>query len=88
MVRYAIGTTESFKVKVGLYQGSALSPFTLAVIMDRIKMIMIMDRLTDEVKREPPWTMLLANDIVTCEETREEVEQRLECWMYTLERGG
>ena len=47
-----------------------------------------MDRLTDEVRREPPWTMLFADDIVICEETREEVEQRLESWKYALERKG
>ena len=47
-----------------------------------------MDRLTDEVRREPPWTMMFANDIVICEETREEVEQRLESWKYALERRG
>ena len=34
--------------------------------------------LTDEVRREPPWTMLFADDIVICEETSEEVERRLE----------
>ena len=34
---------ESFKVKVGLHQGSALSPFLFA---------MIMDKLMDEIKRE------------------------------------
>ena len=45
-----------------------------------------MDSLTDEVRREPPWTMLFADDIVICEETMEEVEQRLECWRYALER--
>ena len=77
VVRCAIGTTENFKVKVGLHQGLALSPFLFAVIMDR---------LTDEVRREPPWMMLFADDIVICEETREEVEQRLECWSYSLER--
>ena len=69
MVKCAVGTTESFKVKVGLHQGSALSPFLFAAIMDR---------LTDEVRSKRPWTMLFANDIVICEETREEVERRLE----------
>ena len=45
VVRCAVGTTESFKVKVGLHQGSALSPFLFAVIIDK---------LTNEVRREPP----------------------------------
>ena len=79
VVRCAVRTTESFKIKVRLHQGSALSPFLFAVIMDR---------LTDEVKREPPWTMLFADDIVICEETREEVKRRLESWKYALERRG
>ena len=76
VVRCAEGTTESFKVKVGLHQGSALSPFLFAVI------------IADEVRREPPWTMLFADDIVICEETREKVERRLESWSYELERRG
>ena len=71
VVRCAVRTTESFKVKVGLHQGSALNLFLFAMIMDRI---------TDKVRREPLWTMLFADDIVICEETREEVGQRLESW--------
>ena len=47
-----------------------------------------MDRLTDEVRREPPWTMMFADDIVICEEIRKEVEQKLECWRFALERRG
>ena len=69
VVRCAVETTKSFKVKVGLHQESALSPFLFAVIMDR---------LTDEVRREPPCTMLFADNIVICEETRKEIERRLE----------
>ena len=45
VVRFAIETTENFKIKVRVHQGSALSLFLFAVIMDR---------LTDEVRREPP----------------------------------
>ena len=45
-----------------------------------------MDRLTNEVRREPPWMMLFADNIVICEETREEVEWRLESWRYALEK--
>ena len=79
VVRCAIGTTKSFKVKVGLHQGSALSPFLFAVIMDR---------LTDEVRREPSWAMLFADDIVICKETRKELKRRLESWRYASEGKG
>ena len=51
----AVGTTENFEVRVELHHLSALSPFLFAVIMDR---------LMDEVRREPPWLMLFADDIV------------------------
>ena len=70
VVRCVAGTKESFNVKFGLHQESALSPFLFAVIMDR---------LTNKVNIEPPWAMLFANDIVIFEETWGEVERRLEC---------
>ena len=69
VMRCAEGTTESFKVKVGLHQGSALILFLF---------FLITNRLTDEVRRGPPWTMLFADTIAICEETRLEVERRLE----------
>ena len=40
----------------------------------------------DEVRREPPWTMLFTDDIVICKETMEEVEWKLESLRYALER--
>ena len=55
VVRCAVGAAESFKVKVGLHQGSALSPFLLAVIMDR---------LTNKERKELPWMMLFADMVL------------------------
>ena len=77
VARCEVGPTKNFKVEVGLHRGPALSPFLFAVIMERV---------TDEVRREPPWTMLFGDDIVICEETGEEVERKLECWRYALKR--
>ena len=33
----AVGVTEGFEVKVGLHQGSALSPCLFAMVMDRMR---------------------------------------------------
>ena len=56
VVRCEVRTTESFKVKVGLHQGLALSPFLFTVIMDRLmnEVNEVMNRLMNEVRREPP----------------------------------
>ena len=44
-VRCAVGVTEGFEVKVGLHQGSALSPCLFA---------MVIDRMTYDIKEEAP----------------------------------
>ncbi|KAK3530827.1 hypothetical protein QTP70_002857 [Hemibagrus guttatus] len=79
VVRCAVGQTEEFKVEVGLHQRSALSPFLFA---------MAMDQLSEEVRQESPWTMMFADDIVICSESREQVEENLERWRFVLERRG
>ncbi|KAK3556038.1 hypothetical protein QTP70_001862 [Hemibagrus guttatus] len=79
VVRCAVGQTEEFKVEVGLHQGSALSPFLFAIVMDQ---------LSEEVRQESPWTMMFSDDIVICSESREQVEESLERWRFALERRG
>ena len=44
--------TDGFKVEFELHRGSALSPFSFTIVMDR---------LTDEVSQEPLWTMMFAD---------------------------
>ena len=78
-IRSTVGYTEWFNVEVGLHQGSALSPFLFALVIDRI---------TDEVRKDAPQNMMFADDIVLCGNTRNEVEEELELWREALERRG
>ncbi|KAK3512409.1 hypothetical protein QTP70_009831 [Hemibagrus guttatus] len=79
VVRCAVSQTEEFKVEVGLHQGSALSPFLFAIVMDQ---------LSEEVRQESPWTMMFADDIVICSESREQLEESLKRWRFAVERRG
>ncbi|KAK3515253.1 hypothetical protein QTP70_013016, partial [Hemibagrus guttatus] len=44
--------------------------------------------LSEEVRQESSWTMMFADDIVICSESREQVEENLERWRFALERRG
>ncbi|XP_060184057.1 uncharacterized protein LOC132613816 isoform X1 [Lycium barbarum] len=78
-VRTVGGDSEHFPVVMGLHQGSALSPFLFALVMDR---------LTRQIQGEVPWCMLFADDIVLIDETRSGVNAKLEDWRHTLESKG
>lgn len=60
-----------------LYRGSALRPFLSTVAMDR---------LTDKVRQESLWTMMFADDTVICNDSKEQVEERLERWRQVCTR--
>ena len=78
-VRTAAENTDPFNVKVGLHQGSALSPLLFAIVIDA---------LTEPIRKETPWNMLYADDVALLEETREEVERELERWRDALDKRG
>ena len=78
-MRSAAELTEEFKVGVGLHQGSALSTFLFAIIMDK---------LTEDIRKDAPWGMLFADDIVLSRKNHRELEDDLEIWRNVLERRG
>ena len=78
-VKTSIGLTGKITVRVGLHQGSSLSPYLFDVILD------VLGR---GIKEQPPWCMLFADDIVLCGTRRDHVERKLEEWRTAMgERG-
>ena len=68
-VRSPVGDTESFPVEVGLYQGSALSPFLFAIVLDE---------LSKSIQEMVPWCLLFADDIVLVSERKQGLNARIE----------
>ena len=71
-----VGETGEIEIKIGLHQGSALSPFLSIIIKDVI---------TEDIEEETPWTILFADDIALSGENCVQVEGRLELWRTRLE---
>ena len=78
-VRTSDGDTDDFSIRIGLHQGSALSPYLFALVMDEV---------TKDIQGDIPWCMLFANDVVLVDESRTGVNQKLELWRETLESKG
>ena len=73
------GVSKSFQVKIGVHQGSALSPYLF---------ILVLDELLKGVIKEVPWCMLFADNMVLIGESEEEVEGMLEQVRMALESKG
>jgi Reverse transcriptase (RNA-dependent DNA polymerase) len=70
-VRVCDGEFDVFPIKIGLHQGSALSPYIFHLVMDEI---------TKDIKGYIPRCMLFADDVVLIDESRIGVNQKLELW--------
>jgi hypothetical protein len=68
-VRTSDENTNDFPINIGLHQGSALNPYLFALVMDEI---------TRDIQGGIPWCMLFADDVVLVDESRTEVDQKLE----------
>src|SRR6266516_4725130 len=71
--------SETFEVKVGLHQGSVLSPILFNIVMKDI---------ADNFNKGLPWELLYADDLVLLAESRVELERRLEVWIARLKVKG
>jgi Reverse transcriptase (RNA-dependent DNA polymerase) len=70
-VRACDSESDTFPIKIGLHQGSALSPYIFTLVMDEI---------TKGIQEDIPWCMLFADDVVLIDESRIRVNQKLELW--------
>ena len=70
---------ENFDVKVGVHQGSVLSPLLF---------IMILEALSREFRVGLPWELLYADDLVLVAESMEELEERFQGWKNGMESKG
>ncbi|KAM0844118.1 hypothetical protein ACQ4PT_057266 [Festuca glaucescens] len=78
-VRAGDSETDTFPITIGLHQGSALSPYMFSLVLDEV---------TKDIQVDIPWCMLFADDVVLVDETRADVNRKLELWRQTLESKG
>jgi hypothetical protein len=75
-VRTSDRDTNDFPINIGLHQGSALSPYPFALVMNEF---------TRDIQGGISCCMLFADDVILVDESRTGVDQKLELWRRTLE---
>ena len=75
IVRTDAGLSESFEVKVGLHQGSVLSPLLFAAVMDVV---------SSGARNGLPSELLYADDLVIMAPTMEQLGRRVADWKASL----
>jgi len=79
VARTVYGNSNGFEVKVGMHQGSALSPLLFLVVMEA---------LSREFRVTLPWELLYADDLLVIAETEDELTKRLNEWKENVENKG
>jgi len=78
-VRSGAGGTSWFEIRVGVHQGSCLSPLLFIIVMDAV---------SEAIKREVPWDMLYADDLIVAEDSPASLQTRFTSWQGALESKG
>ena len=79
VVRTVYGNSKGLEVKLGMHQGSALSPLLLVIVMEAT---------SREFRFTLPWELLYADDLAVIAETEEELIKRLNEWKDNVESKG
>jgi len=79
VVRTVYSNSKGFEVKVGMHQGSALSPLLFVIVTEAI---------SREFRVALPWELLYADDLTVIAETEEELIKRLNEWKDNVESKG
>ena len=78
-VRVELGTSDEFGVRVGVHQGSVLSPLIFAIVVDVV---------TEHAREGLLNEILYADDLVLMSESLEDLRERLQRWRNALEDKG
>jgi len=73
------GEIAEFEVKVGVHQGSVLSPLLF---------IIVLEALSREFRVGVPWELFYADDLVLIAETEELLREQVEKWKPGMEEKG
>jgi hypothetical protein len=71
--------TDDFLIRIGLHQGSSLSPYLFALVMDKV---------ARDIQGDIPWCMLFTDDVTLIDESQEGVNMKQELWASALESKG
>ena len=80
VVKLGAGESREFEVRVGVHQGSVLSPLLFIAVLEAIS------RRFD--KQGLPYELLYADDPVIIAETKEELLERIRMWKHGMENMG
>src|SRR5260221_1447930 len=73
------GESKEFEVKVGVHQGSVLSPLLFIVVLEA---------LSKEFREGLPWELLYADDLALIAESEEKLVEKIKCWKKGMEEKG
>ena len=71
--------SKAFEVKVGVHQGSVLSPLLFIIVLEAI---------SKDFREGLPWELLYADDLAVIAESEEELLEKIERWKDGMERKG